>query len=71
MILSIDEQPAPLMSFNGFMQKYKLKNKATSNFKIQHILSSLSLGDVGIYIKDAPLTINVGNVNLDPTKGTL
>ena len=37
------------MKFKDFNKKYKLKNKTTSNIKIQQILSSLSLKDVGIY----------------------
>ena len=38
------------MSFNDndFIRKYTLKSKATSNIKIQQVLSSLSLYDVGI-----------------------
>ena len=42
------------MTFNDFIKKRKLKNKATSNIKIQNILSSLSLNDVGIYLREGP-----------------
>ena len=52
------------MMFNDFIKKYKLKNKATSNLKIQQILSSLSLNDVGIYLRDGPFESNIGIVNL-------
>ena len=38
------------MTFNDFIKKYNLKNKPTSNIKIQQILSSLGLNDVGIYL---------------------
>ena len=40
------------MTFNDFVKKFDLKNRATSNIKIQHVLSSLSLNDVGIYLRD-------------------
>ena len=29
------------MTFNDFVHKYKLKNKATSNIKIQQVLNSM------------------------------
>ena len=58
------------MTFNDFIKKYKLKNKAISNIKIQQILSSLSLNDVGIYLRDGPFLTNIGIVNLHPSKGT-
>ena len=59
------------MTFNDFVIKYKLKNKATSNIKIQQVLSSLSLNDVGIYLRDGPFKSDIGIVNLHPSKGTL
>ena len=59
-----------MISFNEFIKKYKLKNKATSNLKTQQILSSLSLNDVGIYLRDGPFESNIGIVNLHPSKGT-
>ena len=59
-----------MMTFNDFIKKYKLKNKATSNIKIQQVLSSLSLKDVGIYLRDGPFSSNFGIVNLHPFKGT-
>ena len=58
------------MTFDDFIKKYKLKNKATSNIKIQQVLSSLSLNDVGIYIRDGPFKSDIGIVNLHPSKGT-
>ena len=58
------------MSFNEFVCKYNLKNKATSNIKIQHVLSSLSLNDVAIYLRDGPFESNIGFVNLHPSKST-
>ena len=59
------------MSFNDFFNKYELKNKATSNIKIQQILTSLSLNDVGIYLRDGPFSSDIGIVNLHPSRATL
>ena len=58
------------MMFNDFIKKYNLKNKATSNIKIQQILSSLGLNDIGIYLRDGHFESDIGIVNLHPTKGT-
>ena len=58
-----------MITFNDFVHKYKLKNKATSNIKIQQILSSLGLTDVGIYLGDGPFDSDIGIVNLHPSKG--
>ena len=54
--------------FNDFIKKYNLKNKATSNIKVQQILSSLSLNDIGIYLRDGPFEFDTGIVNLHPSK---
>ena len=59
-----------MMTFNDLVHKYNLKNKATSNIKIQQVLSSLSLNDVGIYLRDGPFESDIGIVNLHPSKGT-
>ena len=58
------------MTFNDFIKKYNLRNTPTSNIKIQQVLSSLSLNDVGIYLRDGLFESNVGIVNLHPLKGT-
>ena len=55
------------MDFNDFVKKFNLKNKATSNIKNQHVLSSLSLDDVGIYSRDGPFEFDIGIVNLHPS----
>ena len=52
------------------LKQFKLKNKATSNIKIQQVLSSLGLNDVGIYLRDGPFKTDIGIVNLHPSKGT-
>ena len=59
-----------MMTFNDFIKKYKLKNKATSNMKVQQVFSSLSLKDVGIYLRDGPFESDIGIVNFYPSKGT-
>ena len=60
-----------IMNRNDFVHKQKLKNKAISNMKIYQILSSLSLNDVEIYLKDGLFSTDVGIVNWHPSKGTL
>ena len=59
-----------MITINDFFKKFNLKNKATSNIKIQNILSSLSSNDVGIYLRDGPFKSDKGIVNLHPSKGT-
>ena len=58
------------MDFNDFVYKHKLKNRATSNIKIQLVLSALSLDGVGIYLRDGPFQSDIGIVNLHHSKGT-
>ena len=59
-----------MMAFNDCVRKYDLKNKPTSNIKIQQVLSSLSLNDVEIYLRAGPFKSDFGIVNLHPSKGT-
>ena len=42
------------MSFNNFVHKHNLKNKRTSNIKLQQVLNSIGLYNVGIYLRDGP-----------------
>ena len=56
--------------FNDFIKKYKLKNKATSNIKIQKVLDSMRLNNVGIYVRDGSFSSNIGIVNLHQSRGT-
>ena len=58
------------MTFNDFVKENNLKNIATSNIKIKQVLSSLSLNNVGIYLRDGPFESDIGIVNLHPSKGT-
>ena len=37
-----------MMSFNDFINKQNLKNKATSNIKVQQVLGSIRLDNVAI-----------------------
>ena len=57
-------------TFNGFIKKYNLKNKATSNIKIQQVLNSIGLNNVNIYLRDGPFSSDIGIVNLHPTRGS-
>ena len=58
------------MDFNDFIKKHNLKNRATSNIKIQQVLNSIGLNNVGIYLRDGPFESDNGIVNLHPLKGT-
>ena len=58
------------MKFNDFVHKQNLRNKATSNIKIQQLLDSMRLNNVGIYLRDGPFSSDIGKVNLYPSKGT-
>ena len=58
------------MTFNEFIKKYNLRNKATSNIKIQQVLCSIGLNYVGIYLRDGSFSSDIGIVNLHPSKGT-
>ena len=58
------------MTFNDFIKTYILRNKATSNIKIQRVLSSIGLKNVAIYLRDGPFSSDIGVVNLHPSKGT-
>ena len=58
------------MTFNDFIKKYKLKNKATSNIKIQQALDSMRMSNVGTYLRGGSFASDIGIVNLHPSKGT-
>ena len=59
-----------MMTFNDFIKEYYLKNQATSNIKVYQVLSSLSLSDVVIYLRDSSFESDIGVHDLHPTKGT-
>ena len=56
------------MAVIDFIGKYILKNKATSNIKIHQVLPSLSLDDVGIYLRDGLFSSDIGIVNIASVK---
>ena len=59
------------MSFNDFVHKHKLKNKATSNVKIYEVLKKIGLDSkVGFYLRDGPFSSDIGVLSLHPLKGT-
>ena len=58
------------MTFNDFNKKYNLKNKATSNIKIQKILNSIGLDNIGTYLRDGSFESDIGIVNLHPFRGS-
>ena len=59
-----------MISFNDFVYKHNLKNEATSIIKIQQVLSSIGLDNVGIYLRDGPFSTDFGIVNSHPSKRT-
>ena len=58
------------MKFNDFVHEYKLKNKAKSNIKLQQVLDSIGLYDVGIHSGVGPFSTDIGIVKLHPSRGT-
>ena len=58
------------LSFKEFVEKYGLKNEATSNVKIKEIQKLMNITECGIYMRDDKFTTPSGIVNLHPTKGT-
>ena len=59
-----------MRTFDDFVDKYIIQNKATSNIAFYQVLSSLGLNDDGIYLRDGPFLSDIGIVNLHPSKGT-
>ena len=57
------------LSFKEFVNKYGLKNEATSNVEIKEILKLMNTS-CGIYMRDDKFNTTSGIVNLHPTKGT-
>ena len=60
-----------MITFNDVVQKYNLQNEATLNIKIQQVLDSYGLDNIGIYLRDGLFSSDIGFVNLHPSKGTL
>ena len=58
------------LSFKEFVEKYGIKNEATSNVKIKEILKLMNITECGIYMRDDQFTTPSGIVNLHPSVGT-
>ena len=58
------------MLFTDSVHKKKLEIKATSNLKVQQVLDSIGLDNVGIYLRVGPFSSDIGIVYLHPSKGT-
>ena len=59
------------MTFNEFIKKFNLKNRATSNIKIHEVLKKMGLdSEAGIYLRDGPFESDIGIVNLHKSIGT-
>ena len=54
----------------NLLKKHNLKNKPTSNIKIQKVLNSIGLNNVNIYLRDGPFSSDIGIVNLHPSRGS-
>ena len=60
-----------ILTFNDFVLKHNLKNKATSNIKIYEVLKNIGLDTkVEIYLRDGSFSTDIGIVNLHPSNGT-
>ena len=59
-----------MITFDYFVHKNKLKNKATTNVKIQQVHFSNGLNNVAIFLRDGPFESDIGIVNLHLTGGT-
>ena len=57
------------LSLKDFVEKYRLKKKATSNVKIKVILNDIKI-PCGLYMRDDMFTTTSGIVTLHPTRGT-
>ena len=59
-----------MMSFEDFVQEYNLKNKATSEIKKHQVLSSIGLDNVDKYLRDGPISSDVGIAKLHSSTET-
>ena len=58
-----------MITFNDFVHKHNLKNKATIIIKIYEVLRKMGLDSkVGIYLRDGDFSTNYGVVNLHPSR---
>ena len=60
-----------MMTFNDYVHKHELKNKATGNRKTYEAFKKIRLDSkVGICLRDGKFSLNYGILNLHPSKGT-
>ena len=61
-----------MLSFNDFINRYKLKIKATTNKKNYQAFASAGIdnSDIYIYLKDGPFSCDIGIVNLHESEET-
>ena len=59
-----------MMTFKDFNKENKSENNATSKIKVQQVLNSIGLHNVGIYLIDGPFSSDIRYINLHPSKGT-
>ena len=60
-----------MITFNDFVHKYNLKNKATSDTKKYKVLKKIGLDSkVKISLRDGDFWTNYGVVTLHPSRGT-
>ena len=60
-----------MMTFNDFVYKHKLINKATSNVKKYEVLRKIRLDSkMRTYLRDGPFSSSIGVVKLHPSNGT-
>ena len=46
-----------MITINDFALKHNLRNKATSNKKIQEVLSSIGLDNINFYLRYGPFLV--------------
>ena len=60
-----------MITFNDFIKKYNLRNKAANNIKIYEVLKNIGLDTkVELYLRDGLFSTKIGILNLHPSKGT-
>ena len=59
-----------IMKCNHYVHKHKFENKATSKIKLHHIPPSFGLDNDDIYLRDGPISKEIGSNNFHPSKET-
>ena len=59
-----------MITFNDFVHKYNLKNKATNNIKRYEVLKKIGIDSkVVVYLRDGDFLTSYGIVNRHPSRG--